>query len=259
MGVEATGDQDQVRSKGDRGRYDQALHHADVLDIATARRHRDVQRGSASRPPTDLAEIACPGIEGKLVGGDVEDRRVVLEAVLGAVAVVHVPIEDQDACRAVLRLQGAGGERDVVEEAESHGVAGLGVMARWAHRSQSRRRLPPQHASREIDRAARGQTGHFVAARTVIGVPVELAGRGVTGRGESIQQRPFVDAQDLFGLGRPRCGDLDPISIGVQRFSDRNQALRSFGMTFRAPMALIADILHDLDVLSAAGRHRRRH
>ena len=61
-----------------------------------------------------------PGIERHLVGRAVEHARIVPEDVLGAVAVVDVPVDDRDALGAVRRLRVARRDGGVVEEAEAH-------------------------------------------------------------------------------------------------------------------------------------------
>ena len=64
------------------------------------------------------------------VHGHIEDAGVVVEHVLDAVAVVHIPVEDHDALHA-LHLDGVlGGDRHVVEDAEATGLVLLGVVAR---------------------------------------------------------------------------------------------------------------------------------
>ena len=59
----------------------------------------------------------------------VEDGGVLLERVLGAVAVVDVPVEDQDLLEPVSALKVAGEDRDVVEQAEAEGEGALRVVA----------------------------------------------------------------------------------------------------------------------------------
>ena len=49
---------------------------------------------------------------------------------LRAVAVVQVPVDDQDALEAVFFLCIGGSDGDVVEEAEAHGPVGFGMVAR---------------------------------------------------------------------------------------------------------------------------------
>ena len=84
-----------------------------------------------------LADVVVVGLlaageEGPVVVAvhrDVEDARVVVEHVLDAVAVVHVPVKDHDALGA-LRLEGVlGGHGHVVEDAEPAGLVLLGVVA----------------------------------------------------------------------------------------------------------------------------------
>ncbi len=51
---------------------------------------------------------------------------------LGAVAVVDIEVEHGDALKALVVDGVLSGEGGGVEEAESHGAVGLGVVARWA-------------------------------------------------------------------------------------------------------------------------------
>ena len=67
------------------------------------RRQREVEGETRRAGATDLLGTARPGIEGMLMGRDVEHVGVVPEDVLGAVPVVHVPVDDEDPlpeCRA---------------------------------------------------------------------------------------------------------------------------------------------------------------
>ena len=60
-------------------------------------------------------------------------KAVTTERGLGAVAVMHVEIDDRHPSQFVL-LQGVHrGNRNVVEETKAHGDIRLGVMPRWAH------------------------------------------------------------------------------------------------------------------------------
>ena len=64
---------------------------------------------------------------------DVKDPGVGLEQMLGAVAVVHVPVEDGHPFQAVM-LQGIyRAQGDIVKKAETHGPVPLGVMPGRAH------------------------------------------------------------------------------------------------------------------------------
>ena len=71
------------------------------------------------------------GIRRVLMGGDEQDVRVVPEQVLGAVAVVHVPVDDEHPLTAV--GERSGGDRDVVEQAEALTPCRHRVVTGWAH------------------------------------------------------------------------------------------------------------------------------
>jgi len=66
---------------------------------------------------------------GVLVHADEEDAGIGFEAGLRAVAVVDIEIDDGDFLEAMFLLEIFGGDGDVGEKAEAHGMVGLGVMA----------------------------------------------------------------------------------------------------------------------------------
>ena len=63
---------------------------------------------------------------------------VALEDLLGAVAVVHVEIDDRDSVQTVRFDRVTRCDRDVVEDAEAHRARTAGVMARRANAAKSR-------------------------------------------------------------------------------------------------------------------------
>jgi hypothetical protein len=144
VGVEPGGDEHDLRTEPlDRGR-DGVVEGAEVLLVARAGAHRDVQRrlGLVARP--SRARIERP-----LVQGHVEDGVVREEDVLRPVAVVDVEVDDRDAADAV-RLERARGDRDVVEDAEAHRVALRRVVAGRPHEREAA-------AARGLDRCADGE------------------------------------------------------------------------------------------------------
>lgn len=62
------------------------------------------------------------------MGGKIQNIGPVKKGVLRAVPVVDVPVHHQDLSEAVLPLQVFGGDSHVVEQAESHGAAGFGMV-----------------------------------------------------------------------------------------------------------------------------------
>ena len=62
--------------------------------------------------------------------GHVEDLVVCVEHVLGAVAVMYVPVQDEDPLQAVVGDGVPGSYRHVVEDTEPSAAVGLGVVTR---------------------------------------------------------------------------------------------------------------------------------
>ena len=52
---------------------------------------------------------------------------------LGAISVVDVPVNNQDPLQSVLLPRVVRGDRDIAEEAESHGAVVNGVVSGWAY------------------------------------------------------------------------------------------------------------------------------
>src|SRR5262249_35148223 len=138
--------------------------------------------GPADRPrATELGRRAAAGVERELVDREVEDVRIVPEDVLGAIAVVNVPVEDRDPGGA-LGARGGRGDRDVVEQAESHRAIARGVVTGRAYDRDAVRELAVQDVDGELHgRSGRGERGVPGAGREVgVGVePARLSGHGV--------------------------------------------------------------------------------
>ncbi|QTK79417.1 hypothetical protein AT6N2_C1719 [Agrobacterium tumefaciens] len=73
--------------------------------------------------------VTAPRVKRHLVGGAEQHGCVVPEDILRTVAVMHVPVDDGDTLRAVRLLRMAGGNRHIVEQTETHGLGGLGMVA----------------------------------------------------------------------------------------------------------------------------------
>ena len=126
VGVEAGGDEQPVGAmrlddRGDEFVERLAIHVAARAgrEGQVAVRHRCVRSARLAGPPGS-------GVERRLVRRHVQHTLVVVEDVLGAVAVVHVPVDDGHP----LATRGELGRRhgDAVEEAESHRPVGHRVM-----------------------------------------------------------------------------------------------------------------------------------
>ena len=106
VGIEAGGEDDQLRGERPYLRHNEAFGCGQVLGIPAAGGQRHVQGVTLARADTALACRPGAGIERILMNGQVVHRGAAIEDVLGAVAVVYVGIEDQHALE---RRQGAAG------------------------------------------------------------------------------------------------------------------------------------------------------
>lgn len=70
------------------------------------------------------------------MGAGVEDIGVLLEEMLGPVAVMDVEVEDGDPGTTVVAAQVLAGHRGVIEVAETHGSIPLGVVPGLPHRGE---------------------------------------------------------------------------------------------------------------------------
>jgi len=113
------------------------LQHADVFRVAAAGWHGDVHSGAESHALARLARGAGARVERELMGRDVEDRGVLCEAVLAAIAVVDIPIEDQNLFNSNYLLECPRCDRDPVEQTKPHRTSGFCVVTRRAQGSES--------------------------------------------------------------------------------------------------------------------------
>jgi hypothetical protein len=65
---------------------------------------------------------------GVLVRAHIEDAGIFFKQVLGAIAVVHIPVNDENFFQTVLVLQVASGNRDVVKKTKPQGSIVLGMV-----------------------------------------------------------------------------------------------------------------------------------
>ncbi|HEX7520076.1 MAG TPA: hypothetical protein VF325_07300 [Candidatus Deferrimicrobium sp.] len=133
-----------------------------------------------------------------LVDAEIEDRRVFEEDVLRAVAVVDVPVDDENLPHTVPRLEVPGRDGRIVEEAEPHPHVPSRVVPRRPDGAEGAVGRSFRHRLRPRDRPPRRQE------RDVEGVPVEVGVLRVEGEvaapaGEFqlLQIFPVVDGKDI--------------------------------------------------------------
>ena len=151
---------------------------------------------------------ACAGIEGELVRAEEEHIGVVIEDVLGAVAVVHVEIHDEHPPHPMLLLRPARGDGHVGKDAEAHAVVDQGVVARRAHQGEAVLRLAPEDRVQQVEQPARGPQRRFVGVGVDVGVRIQVPAAPLGDQLEPFQVGCRVHAQDRLHRRR-RAGHVD--------------------------------------------------
>ena len=180
-----------------------------------------------------LGFVARKRIKRVLEGRAEQDARVVSENLLGAVAVVHVEIDDGHALEPVFRQRVGGAYGDVVEQAEAHGASGLCVMSGRPHAAEGGVRavchdqVHAQHgcAGRSLRSAQRVRRHHCIAFVQADHF-VSIGGAGL----DPVDMRLVVHPRELCAIGQRRVIMLhNAVQPGCdQPVLDRRQPLGRF-------------------------------
>jgi len=194
--VEAGADDDELRPVLLERRQDDPLERSAIQAVAAAGGERHVDGVSLAIALAALRGVAGPRIERELVGRHVEDVGVGVEHLLGAVAVMHVPVDDRDAVESArARVRRRDGR--VVEEAEAHRLVRAGVVSRRSHESDAALHRPVEDGVRERDGSAGGELGDgdALGAHVRVGIDVPVLAAELEHR---LQEARIVHATELF-------------------------------------------------------------
>ncbi len=190
LGPDPVGDLVEIRAK-----------RRQVLAPRDPVRQRHVPREAQAPTPARLVFQAGPGIERVAMDREERDARVFVKNLLSAVAVVNVPIHDQDAgqpdaLHGVRRPHG-----HAVEQAKAHRFGRPGVMARRPDRAKGPAIGPGDHRRDGLDDGARRQsTGKFRAGGDP-GVRLDLPASSRFGLADRREDRERMDPAEFF-VGR---------------------------------------------------------
>ena len=173
---------------------------------------------------------------------------------LRTVAVMDVPVEDQDALDTVAPKR-MRGDRDVVEETESHRAPRFCVVARRANRGECGVDSALRDCTGRVDRGAGREERDVVALLRDVGIRVEARGRHARGRGDPAQMRGGMDRDEFLLIGASRRDLREPIATLGDGASHGHESSGSLGMRIRRTVRGEARILDDRD--AAGGVHRR--
>ena len=131
-----------------------------IVPVVVAGGHGAIQGGAFASANAGFPVGASAGVKGVLMGADVQHRGVLFKGMLGAVAMMHIPIEDQRLVNAVSRLQVARHDGHIVKQAKSHGLVVLGVVSGGTRQGEAIVQIAVDHSVRQGDgRAHRLQRG----------------------------------------------------------------------------------------------------
>ena len=113
------------------GRNDDVVNRGPGNVAGRTRRERHVDRRAHGDTAPPLVEHSCAGVQGGLVDRREQHPRIVIEDVLGAVAVMRIDVDDRHplTCSSECR----GGDRDRIEQTEPHRIGGGRMVARWTN------------------------------------------------------------------------------------------------------------------------------
>jgi hypothetical protein len=147
-----------------------------------------------------------------------EDVAALPEGVLGAVAVVDVPVNDEDPVQTAGHGVG-GGDGGVVDEAKPHAVSRRRVVTRWPDEGEGRLGPTVEHGVDGGDRRPGPEQCHLpgVAADEGVGIQGTATGQGQLL--QAVEVGEVVDPLQRLQPARPE-GHLGP-SVGQARRGQR--------------------------------------
>ena len=98
---------------------------------------------------------------GVLMRAHIENAGIVFKQVLRAIAVVDIPVEDENLFLAMLFLQVARGNCNVVKKTKPQGSIMLGMVTGWANECKAVIGVAPRDLIGQIQHRACGQAGNI--------------------------------------------------------------------------------------------------
>src|SRR5512143_2056766 len=251
--VVSGGDEDDVRPEPvDDSRQDVLVDYKVVLVSRTLQNRHVVGKALAPAPAT-LHVPARLGIVRILMSAKVEDRVVLFEDMLRAIAVMGVEIDDEHA-PVTDRLREAGADGDVVEDAEPHASVHPGVVPGRAHGAEGAPDLPLIAAVDGLDDRSGSVERRLEGALREVSVGVELS----PAHGPDLfDVFAAVDAGQVFKSRPPRGyqGKPWPKVRSLESCDDVDETVAGIGMPGRRSVAQEDVIVDESDFLYG-DRHR---
>ncbi|MDT4851905.1 hypothetical protein FQZ97_861140 [compost metagenome] len=213
VGVEATGDHDQFRLETLQRRHDHPLHGVAIGVVAAAGEERHIE--VVAEPPAGapfLHRTLADGETVVLVDRQRQHIVAVKEDRLGAITVVHVPVQHRHAANTVAGLGGFHCDGDVRQVAEAHAAIGQAVVPRRPRQGIGVVQFAAKHRIHRRDGQPRRLPGDLVGARPHRSLFAQFAVADVAHGLEARQVLGRMDSQQVLLAGHGRAGQHQPVT-----------------------------------------------
>src|SRR5262249_47197293 len=165
---------------------------------------RNVQVESFALAFASLVQASRAGVIRILMRREIKDRWIAIKDVLGAIAVMDIPIDDYDPFRSVSRLSISGAYRGVVEQAKPHRCSWSRMMSRGPHQSKGINRLPGHDGVDCRYGCSGGEPRDFKRFRADYGIHVQKRLAGLAQALDMVDQARTVAASNVLIFSRTR-------------------------------------------------------
>jgi hypothetical protein len=175
VSVIACGDQNKLRSKAPRHRYQHLIIYPQVFIVATPCMQRNIYICSLTISISGFLDTTAPGVPRALVCREIENMGIIVEGVLCPIAVMDIEVSDENAFQIVVSYRIPGSDSDVVEQTETFGCPASGVMSRRPDQGEGALYIPCHHCFNRLDEATGGIQSHIIGGRRDHRIRVEKA------------------------------------------------------------------------------------
>jgi len=237
MGVEAGRNEQHLRRKGIQARQPVLIDQCAHVGATSACGHGQVQQVARA------GHVAAVRVMRMLEKADHQHPIVASNDVLGAIAMVHIEVDDRDTLQSMRCQCMACRDGDVVEEAKAHCRAVRRMVTRWAHRTEGIAHLACHHRVGGGDGRTGGTANRGPGAGPGHRVGVEDMGSATRGQRlqcalQPIDMRRIVRLAYTVQIDQWRLAPLQHGSqaAGLQLLVDGFQPLWRLGVTARHHM-----------------------
>ena len=224
--------------------------NATILGISKAHGKGRVYCKTLARSGPRLVEISTTGIIGILMGREVEDPGIFVKSALGAVAVVQVPVYDQDPLEAELLFCIFSGNRNVVKDAETHPAAWFSVVAGGTDEGEDGLRIVDfglriEKSINTVEQTAGGEPCDFVRPGGQPGVGIELGVEFSFSLRDSLYVEGVVDQCKFIFRSEPGRNEGKTPEFVLDQVMDHTQPVRTLGVALAGVVLQVAVVFKD--------------